>query len=350
MKMTIQELPKPLESTLDTLLMDNQLTSWHIKGGQHFIQVTIRFSTTAIGPNIAEVKYRKASPSQIIRDKNRAKEHEKHTAEGLSEFEVMDLIHKTTATQHCAILEEKENINNTVQVSCTVIPSSAAAAETMPDNSHVQSLELHTEEVGTGNIGSSPKSIDLDDSLRESVKSEGSDTFDDPHLDKILEGLERMDQSCRRIEQTFDRMNDTSTEKVNDSLITEKYVNSDIESVEDGTYTCDGCGGMMDANPNSMWYRCTCCCDIDICYECFIKDIHKHHKAHLQQFTAPSNWDIPYCDACGFSFADQDGTLYNCRACEDYCLCQRCQNKLLHIHHSKHLKVISVQQYTKDIG
>ncbi len=42
--MSGKELPKPLQVTLNGLLMDNKLSSWQIKGGDYFIQVTIRFS------------------------------------------------------------------------------------------------------------------------------------------------------------------------------------------------------------------------------------------------------------------------------------------------------------------
>ena len=99
-----------------------------------------------------------------------------------------------------------------------------------------------------------------------------------------------------------------------------------------------------------MWYRCTSCSDIDICYECFTKDIHKHHKAHLKRVTAPPDWKVPYCHACVMSFQDTNGALFTCTACEDYCLCHGCKRRLQHINHSKHLKEVSVEKYNKDIG
>ncbi len=174
-------------------------------------------------------------------------------------------------------------------------------------------MELCVNEVDTDNIDLNVNSIDLDVSFRESVNSESMGS----------------DDSTTRIDAECD-INDDS-------------------SVGDVTYTCDGCGDMITASPNALWYRCTNCCDIDVCPSCYSKDIHDHHKVYLQKFIAPYDWNAPYCDACGFSFNDPDGTLFKCQMCEDYCLCRRCQNNLLHLHHSKYLKEVCVEQYIKDI-
>ena len=175
-------LPKPLQTTLDALVVNNTLSSWKITAGEQFIQVTIRFSTTLTDANITNVKYRKASPSRILRDNIRAKEHQEHTRDDLKE--------------------------------CTVKDTSTIIPETQ--------------------------------------------------------------------------------------LITE---------FEDTSNTCNS-------------------------HECAWKNIHSHHGACLQKFIAPEDWTTPYCDACGHMFSDPDGTLFKCFKCEDYCLCEQCKNRLLHMHHS----------------
>ena len=124
---------------------------------------------------------------------------------------------------------------------------------------------------------------------------------------------------------------------------------NNYETKTDDTYTCDGCGEMIKSSPDTRWYRCATCVDIDVCIDCFYKDIHAHHKADLQIFKAPDDWNAPYCDACGFSFTDPDGILYQCTKCEDYCLCERCKFKLLHFHHCHYLKQVFVEQYLKYI-
>ena len=116
------------------------------------------------------------------------------------------------------------------------------------------------------------------------------------------------------------------------------------------SYTCDGCGGMIEGSPNSTWFRCSECVDTDICHECYKKDIHIHHKAYLQLFTVSPIWDTTYCDACGMYFTDPNSAVFECRKCEDYCLCTKCHHNLHHFHHSKYMKEVGVQQYITEIG
>ena len=115
-------LPKPLQTTLDMLLMENQLLSWHIKGGEHFTQVSIRFSTTAIERNTCDVKYRRTPPSRTIRDSVRAKDHHKHVKSDLHQCGDTDNIPIVSDTQHHTIEETNKHVNTTVQGSSTVLP------------------------------------------------------------------------------------------------------------------------------------------------------------------------------------------------------------------------------------
>ena len=164
--------------------------------------------------------------------------------------------------------------------------------------------------MDTGNIDTKENSIDLGAPLRDSVKSGESDDSDNNK-----------------------GMSDT-----------------DEESVSDGTFTCDGCGGMINADPDSTWYRCTYCDDTDFCHAYFIKAIHSHCKTHFQTFKAPANWNAPHCDACGLTFTDPCGMLFKCNKCEDYCLCHTCKSKLLHINHSEFITEETIQNYLNDNG
>ena len=47
--MPLPILPFVLEATLDTLLAGNSLSSWFIRGGPNFTQVSIRFANVATG-------------------------------------------------------------------------------------------------------------------------------------------------------------------------------------------------------------------------------------------------------------------------------------------------------------
>ncbi len=131
-KMTMNQLPQPLQVTLDTLLTDNQLSSWQVKGGHQYIQVSIRFSTAAIHANITDVKYRRAPPSRINRDNIRAREHQNNVAIGLSETGLMDVIHKTNDTHDCALEEDANDTKHTEEESSSVLPSRVGVVEHSP--------------------------------------------------------------------------------------------------------------------------------------------------------------------------------------------------------------------------
>ena len=123
---------------------------------------------------------------------------------------------------------------------------------------------------------------------------------------------------------------------------------------KNATYSCDGCRGMISGVAGSVWYRCTDCVDVDLCRNCFVKDVHSQHKRHISKFVCPSADDIPkgYCDACGFVFATDlsyERNCYQCAKCEDLCICTSCKGRLMHINHSKHLKRVPVEQYLDDI-
>ncbi len=159
-----------------------------------------------------------------------------------------------------------------------------------------------------------------------------------------------------KIENSFDRIDESLVGRNNESCnesspVYEPNDKDDItESNSSGTYTCDGCGCMINADPESKWYGCTFCGDADFCFVCCKKDIHAEHKAYLQVFTAPDNRMVPHCEACGHSFSDKNDTLFKCSLCEDYCLCHTCKTKLLHVNHSKHLRVTSIATYADELG
>ena len=124
----------------------------------------------------------------------------------------------------------------------------------------------------------------------------------------------------------------------------------ELESSEDdGAVVCDGCGGMMQDTVGCSWYTCSDCVDVHLCWLCFDKDIHGHHKKHFCKFVCPANWNDTYCDCCGFTFKGND-ELYHCTECEDYCLCIDCCLKShMHTGHAKYLKFSNVRDYNSQV-
>ena len=68
--MPVDNFPKALEAMLVNLLEDYELTSWNIKGGNLFTQVSIRFGAEAMCDNTVEhVSYKKMSKARNQRDR-----------------------------------------------------------------------------------------------------------------------------------------------------------------------------------------------------------------------------------------------------------------------------------------
>ena len=64
-------LPKVLQNMIDSLMKDNVILSWNIRGEEDTTHVNIRFSTTKMADNVT---YKKAPPSRIARDRKRLTE------------------------------------------------------------------------------------------------------------------------------------------------------------------------------------------------------------------------------------------------------------------------------------
>ena len=76
--MPIIGLPNILENSLNNILDSMDISSWNIKGENDSMQVIIRFKMAAVDESCSNrhsnITYRKLPPSQVQRDKNRAKE------------------------------------------------------------------------------------------------------------------------------------------------------------------------------------------------------------------------------------------------------------------------------------
>ncbi len=75
--MPLNGLPYTLETMLDKLLEENVLTSWNIQGKEFYTQVSLRFSMhDSTHMDNTFMKYKRATPSQIKRDKIRSIERQ----------------------------------------------------------------------------------------------------------------------------------------------------------------------------------------------------------------------------------------------------------------------------------
>ena len=101
--MTHKGLPNILDNTLDTLLDKYIVTSWGVKGGNRFTEVTIRFNMASMPQG--NIKYRREPPSRMARDKARANRY----TEPIDNFCSEDTIEDNASVIHD---EQIENIPN----------------------------------------------------------------------------------------------------------------------------------------------------------------------------------------------------------------------------------------------
>ena len=297
--MASQHLPNILKSTLDTLLKDSEVLSWIVKGGNEFTQVSIRFSNTAISTEHGELQYRRAPPSRIKRDHERAASRQQI-------YEEEDITN--------GAVDSETQTHQTPHLSSDV----TVADDTLQDNSILPVIEAPTtsaqgQQGGTNNIET--VTVASGHSLRGGIKSQPSNR------------------------------NDTTA-------TVSGHEDTDDSDSNDDTFSCDGCGCMMSGEPGTIWYRCTECTDtdLDFCTECYRKDIHSQHKSYLSKFTCPKDWSLPRCDSCGYIYkANIFLYIYQCTKCEDYSLCPLCKKQNRHNKHNIFLELILAQDYVAQL-
>ena len=84
--MPLNGLPLTLEKTLAQLIEDNELKSWNIFGKESFTQVIIRFNMDSSADLNSDIKYKKATPSQQMRDRNRVHRLRKNKEEQMDNY------------------------------------------------------------------------------------------------------------------------------------------------------------------------------------------------------------------------------------------------------------------------
>ena len=228
--MPVEGLPKVLETTLDSLLKNNLLSSWIMRGGDEFIQLSIRFSNTAIAADMGEVKYRRASQSRLARDRLRA--GYMHQSCSNDQTENGSNV-STTQTQDNVNFDNKTS-NKEVQLGGSTVAHDQQVAK--EDNPFTSSRAKPASGQACGG----------------SIASGGVDTVF-PQSNSYGDG----------VKNTSSEICDTG---------------SDSDDDGDGLCPCDGCGVTISGDKGSIWARCTACDDADFCYECFEKDIHSQHK------------------------------------------------------------------------
>ena len=283
--MALDNLPNNLKSMLGSLMEENQLQSWNIFGKNNLTQVTIRFTMATPYEHSVDTKYKKASHSQIERDRKRAEERKQSMISDVSHHTTMDMIRSS---------EKNRDIAH------DLLPKISSAT--------------HEEEAGHGQI--SPATVNNIEHMHD-MEPQGSGSGSD---------ISSQVSSCGPdIDHTSENVNNN------------KHGKHVIIGV------CNECEDSLRRGYRSF-YKCTQCIDYDICVQCFTKGGHKQHRDQISLFDEPMDTEDGYCDGCGLQFRP-GFEVYHCTSCDDYALCFKCKFAGYHRNHMQHFRKIPINKY-----
>lgn len=85
--------------------------------------------------------------------------------------------------------------------------------------------------------------------------------------------------------------------------------------------------------PNEAFFVCHTCGDFVLCRSCYLTRTHEHHgNFNKHSKVQLADHGFQKCDGCGVFI--KTGTIYYCRYCPDFDLCERCKGReVFHPHH-----------------
>ena len=223
-------LPKPLETLLASLLQTQPVSSWQIRSGSQYTQVTLRFNMADIDVN--NVSYRKKPPSQVQRDTTRVARWKNQTHEKDSST-IEDKQEETDAgNQQCSGKEYSTSVPNVCNTIVT-INQPAKSGQTNQVQNNAQDIGLEGDQAATASQA--------------------------PQVEE-------------HYVNSNDHHNDTSQEGSDIDL------NPQVECVS----RCDLCHSDIEAYSKRL--RCTECEELDICGQCWDSGEHQEHASQVHRY------------------------------------------------------------------
>lgn len=297
-------MPKALERTLTGLLVESELMSWKIQGGQFYTQVSIRFKADDMDTSNKETKvYKQVPKSRLLRDKQRARQYRQPVGTYNDDADVSDV-------------ESDNNLGITEGVSQTKTTATTQGIniiETVPQNTPA-------------------------------VEQEG--------LSAACEASEDIGQSADNSESSDhcvkDKPRGTAVKRCRGATLKKRSYSSAEDS--DPIAICGLCSADINSN---KWHRCTDCHDVDICDRCYQWECHDEHQQAIHTFVFyPDSHDSSgiYCQSCGYPFRKGPKTfVFQCKSCEDYCICSGCLNSQMHSVHKEYMQQRNLNDYIRDV-
>ena len=286
--MPVEGLPLLLENVLMDIMDTSQVSSWTIKGGNEYGQVTIRFKMAPMcSVKQAEVKYRKEPPSRTRRDMRRAGTHKN------SDDMKPDLHPVKNKSYEDNFLNSDIADDTTVNLCTAGISLSPINNDTVPCLSPVVQVDGPPDGAsGSQLFGSQPSEPNNGSGARNNLVQ---------HATSIDSGVTNM---CHH------------------------------------TFSCSKCG--IDINQGK---RCLLCANIFICEDCFNEGFHKQCKFVIGDFDIDKVPNQLHCHGCFKPFADLK-SIFKCASCKNYCQCPNCQVGCVHYYHREYLEETPIDDIT----
>ena len=304
--MPVEGLPLVLENALIEVMDTSVISSWTLRGGDDFSQVTIRFKMAASSAKQAQVKYRKEPPSRTRRDMKRAQRNKDNTS---------------------------------------MIPNMHYVDRNSPGDSYqnVNIADDTTVNLSTAGISLSPM----------------QNTF--PTLSPVAQVDGPLDSACG-LQQGDQTPVETSTDSGDNIDLQQPAYTTDsgatnelhqpLPDPDNGAtnyfkkeFVCSSCG--IDIASGK---RCLLCANVYMCERCFSEGFHQQVPNSLCKFVI-GDFDVdnvpnePHCMGCFKTFSGET-SLFKCASCQRYLQCSKCQINCLHHYHRNYLQEIPFEDIT----
>ena len=319
--MPVTGLPNMLEQMMNSILVDNNVQSWQIKGYDGHTHVILKFKMVDMEDQGKNIVYKRKPKSQTLRDYGRA---------------------NAWRTQNIMKTDGYMGENEMIEIQQS--PCDIDNTETAHENQQVQHQGVsHDLLITTETCDHIAQPNSQTDMLSNPNTNMGNTPVDQESINTLNSDLNRVSVSSVHSANTSSETGSEVNEGADSVTGGNMSLNHDFISKYGELLQCDECHVPIPELSGIEWMRCTHCTDVNLCNACWSSGKHKvhHHQMHSYTWQSKQN-DKPLlsCDSCGFLYNEFNPNfrVYQCLDCEDFTMCRRCYNEDMHEHHKQHIK------------
>ena len=324
--MPVNGLPITLENLINTILKDNGVQSWQMKGFSGYTHVILKFKMDDSTSQSADFTYKRKPKLQAMRDRKRADkwntpshdfthihDEQRKILDDNSEGEMRDFDCVTGNQQGCNQDTDSKHVNH----------NSTAA---LPKAGYDPGLEHGSPSICEKGLADQQSAI---------IYSGSADIEKSPGVNNNITEL----SADGDLRSGIDRDESDDTE---------------YEQEEEELTQCKECHVAIRGKSDTKWMTCTICRDYHMCNTCWAGGKHQHHQSQVHAYTWHGEVnDLPYstCDSCGYLY-NHDNPYFQvwiCSECEYVSLCKKCFEEDMHNHHKHYIRKKLLSTYVYDL-